>query len=205
MDIMKSNAASKGLFIYVVLIVGGMLLGRIVQQNWQNEVHKEVKEALNRVIMIEVPQIDREINKYLNENKYDFKYITAIDVNDGTYGIYEVKKNEVKAYAHGKCTNIGDAQPGVYEIVETKDYLDYHDARYWRVVYLKRESDEEDLIVSSSPYEIADTPEVRLEGDNADDLGNVMIDGDVMRTVYENSVPGIVLIVIDSSVQQVGR
>ena len=148
--------------------------------------------------MIEVPQIDREVGKYLSENKYDFKYITAIDLSDGMYGIYEVKKNEVKAYAHGKCTSVGEADPGVYTIQERRDYLDYHDARYWRVIYLKDEEGEE-LIVSSSPYEINDKPLLKIVGDNADDLGNVMIDGEVINTVYDNGVEGIVLIIVDSN------
>ena len=147
--------------------------------------------------MIEVPPIDREVSKYLSDNKYDFKYITAIDLSNGMYGIYEVKKNEVKAYAHGKCTSVGEAAPGVYTIKERRDYLDYHDARYWRVVYLEDEKGEE-LIVSSSPYEINDKPLLRIVGDNADDLGNVMIDGEVINTVYDNSVEGIVLIIVDS-------
>ena len=147
--------------------------------------------------MIEVPEIDRKVGEYLNNNKYDFKYITAIDLNDGMYGIYEVKKNEVKAYAHGKCTSVGEAAPGVYTIKERKDYLDYHDARYWRVIYLEDEEGEE-LIVSSSPYEINDKPLLRIIGDNADDLGNVMIDGEVINTVYDNGVAGIVLIIVDS-------
>ena len=184
--------------IYTICFIIGILFGQIIKEKYQEEVHKEVKEVLDRVIMVEVPQIDREVGKYLNENKYDFKYITAIDVSNDTYGIYEVKKNNVKAYAHGKCTGVGDAQPGVYKIVDIKDHLDYHNARYWRVVYLERESDNEELIVSSSPYEIGDKPLLRIQGDNADDLGNVMIDGEVMNTVYENSVNGIVLIVINS-------
>lgn len=186
-----------GILIFVGLMLIGMLFGRMVNEEYQKTIRKEVKQALDRVIMIEVPQIDREVGKYLSENKYDFKYITAIDLNDGMYGIYEVKRNEVKAYAHGKCTNVGEAQPGVYTIKDRRDYLDYHDARYWRVVYLEDEEGEE-LIVSSSPYEINDKPLLRINGDNADDLGNVMIDGEVINTVYDNGVEGIVLIVVDS-------
>lgn len=194
----KKNNSFNGIVAFMVLMVIGMLLGRIIIEKYYNDVHKEVKEVLDRVVMVEVPQIDREIGRYLNDNQYDFKYITAIDIHDGTYGIYEVKKNDVKAYAHGKCTSVGEAEPGIYKIVEKKDYLDYHDARYWTVVYLEREGDGEELIVSSSPYEIDSKPLFRIEGDNADDLGNVMIDGEVIKTVYSNSVEGIVLIIIDS-------
>ena len=186
-----------GILIFVGLMLIGMLLGRIINENYQKTVRKEIKEVLDRVIMIEVPPIDREISKYLNNNKYDFKYITAIDLSDGMYGIYEVKKNEVKAYAHGRCTSVGEAEPGVYTIKERKDYLDYHDARYWIVIFLEDENGEE-LIVSSSPYEINDKPLLRIIGDNADDLGNVMIDGGVINTVYDNGVEGIVLIIVDS-------
>ena len=186
-----------GILIFVGLMLIGMLLGRIINENYQKTVRKEVKEVLDRVIMIEVPPIDREISKYLNNNKYDFKYITAIDLSDGMYGIYEVKKNEVKAYAHGKCTSVGEAEPGVYTIKERRDYLDYHDARYWRVIFLEDENGEE-LIVSSSPYEINDKPLLKIMGDNADDLGNVMIDGGVINTVYDNGVEGIILIIVDS-------
>lgn len=193
----NQKSSFNGILIFVGLMLIGILLGRIIKEEYQKTVRKEVKEALDRVIMIEVPEIDREVGKYLNNNKYDFKYITAIDLSDGMYGIYEVKKNEVKAYAHGKCTNVGEAEPGVYTIKERRDYLDYHDARYWRVIFLEDEKGEE-LIVSSSPYEINDKPLLRISGDNADDLGNVMIDGEVINTVYDNGVEGIVLIIVDS-------
>ena len=196
---MQNNQKSSfnGILIFVGLMLIGMLLGRIINENYQKTVRKEVKEVLDRVIMIEVPPIDREISKYLNNNKYDFKYITAIDLSDGMYGIYEVKKNEVKAYAHGKCTSVGEAEPGVYTIKERRDYLDSHDARYWRVIFLEDENGEE-LIVSSSPYEINDKPLLKIIGDNADDLGNVMIDGGVINTVYDNWIESIILIIVDS-------
>lgn len=194
----NQKSSFNGILIFIGLMLIGIFLGRMINEEYQKTVKREVKEALDRVIMIEVPQIDREVGKYLSENKYDFKYITAIDLSDGMYGIYEIKKNEVKAYAHGKCTSIGEAQPGIYKIVEKKDYLDYHDARYWTVVYLERDEDGEELIVSSSPYEIDNKPIFRLNGDNTDDLGNIMIDGEVIKTVYDNSIEGIVLIIIDS-------
>ena len=52
-----------------------------------------------------------------------------------------------------------------------------------------------DLVVSSGGYEIADLPETKVETDG---FGNVMIDSGIMLTVYDNSEPGIALVVIES-------
>ena len=186
---------TRDIFIFAICLIVGMLFGRIVITNWRGEVHKEVEEVLSRVIMIDVPAIDGSVNDFLSEEKYGHKYLTAIDINDNSYGIYEIKNNEVAAYAHGKCANVGEAKPGIYEIVNTKSHIDYHDVRYWRVVNLKERESGKDLIVSSSGYEIGDAPINKVE---SSDLGNVQIDSEVMLTVYDNSEPGIVLIVIDS-------
>ena len=186
---------TRDIFIFAICLIVGMLFGRIVITNWRGEVHKEVEEVLSRVIMIDVPAIDGSVNDFLNEEKYGHKYLTAIDINDNSYGIYEIKNNEVAAYAHGKCANVGEAKPGIYEIVNTKSHIDYHDVRYWRVVNLKERESGKDLIVSSSGYEIGDAPINKVE---SSDLGNVQIDSEVMLTVYDNSEAGIVLIVIDS-------
>lgn len=189
------------IFIAFFLIIG-MLLGRMVIERYRTDVHEKVEEIISKVVMIDVPPIDREIGKYLAENTYPYKYITAIDTFDNTYGIYEVKDNNVAAYAHGKCVSTGEAIPGVYEIEGTKSHIDYHDTRYWRVVDLrstKGEGTEDEgeitLSVSSSGYEIDDAPIVKKDSVG---FGNVMIDSEVMLTVYDNSEPGIVLLVINS-------
>ena len=184
-------------FILIVCLIVGMLLGRIVSSYWNREVKKEVKEVLDRVVMIDVPAIDVAVSEYLFENEYEFKYLTAIDISTGQYGIYEIAKdNSVKAYAHGECVSTGDASPGIYEIQRTKSHVDYHDVRYWRVVELSEVDTDEELIVSSSGYEIDDAPIKKISDTGS--FGNVMIDSDVMLTVYDNSMQGIILIVIDS-------
>lgn len=189
------------IFIAFFLIVG-MLLGRMVIERYRTDVHDKVEEIISKVVMVDVPPVDRAIGKYLSENTYPYKYITAIDTFDNTYGIYEVKDNDVAAYAHGKCVSTGEAIPGVYEIEGTKSHIDYHDTRYWRVVDLRstdgigtEDEGEITLSVSSSGYEIDDAPIVKKDSVG---FGNIMIDSEVMLTVYDNSEPGIILIVIDS-------
>lgn len=186
-------------FIMIGCFVIGMLLGRIIISNWRGELHKEVEEALSRVVMIDVPAIDGSISGFLEDNKYNHKYLTAIDIATNDYGIYEIENNGVVAYAHGKCTDIGDAEPGFYEIVSTKSHIDYHNVRYWRVVDLEEKSSKKKLIVSSSGYEIDNAPVHKVEGTG---LGNIQIDSEVMLTVYDNSEPGIVLIIINSGAKQ---
>ncbi len=187
------------LIIVISCLIIGMLLGRIIITNWRGEVNKEVEEVLNRVIMIDVPAIDGSVSGFLEDNKYNHKYLTAIDIATNDYGIYEIENNAVIAYAHGKCADMGNAQPGFYEIVGTRSHIDYHNVRYWRVVDLEEKSSKNKLIVSSSGYEIADAPITKVEGSG---LGNVQIDSEIMLTVYDNSEPGIVLIVIDSGAKK---
>ena len=90
----------------------------------------------------------------------------------------------------------------MYEIEGTKSHIDYHDTRYWRVVDLRstkgvgtKDEGEVTLSVSSSGYEIDDAPIVKKDSTG---FGNVMIDSEIMLTVYDNSEPGIVLLVINS-------
>ena len=187
------------LIIVISCLIIGMLLGRIIITNWRGEVNKEVEEVLSRVVMIDVPAIDGSVNGFLEDNKYNHKYLTAIDIATNDYGIYEIENNAVVAYAHGKCVDMGDAQPGFYEIVGTRSHIDYHNVRYWRVVDLEEKSSKNKLIVSSSGYEIADAPMNKIEGSG---LGNVQIDSEIMLTVYDNSEPGIILIVIDSGARK---
>ena len=187
------------LIIVISCLIVGMLLGRIIITNWRGEVNKEVEEVLSRVVMIDVPAIDGSVSGFLEDNKYNHKYLTAVDIATNDYGIYEIENNAVVAYAHGKCVDMGDAQPGFYEIVGTRSHIDYHDVRYWRVVDLEEKSSKNKLIVSSSGYEIADAPITKVEGKG---LGNVQIDSEIMLTVYDNSEPGIVLIVIDSGAKK---
>lgn len=168
----------------------------MISNNWKHEVNKEVETILSRVIMVEVPEIDVEASYYLSKNEYKYKYLTAIDINDGTYGIYEVKNNDVVAYAHGKCVSVGNTKPGIYKIVETKSHLDYHDARYWNVVKLEEIHTGEELIVSTPPYEIADAP---ITPSDIDDLGGVEVGSESMLTVYDNGEDGIKLLVIDGN------
>ena len=182
-------------FIMIGCFIIGMLLGRIVISNWRGEVSKEVEEVLSKVVMIDVPAIDGSVSEFLDDNKYNYKYLTAIDIATSDYGIYEIENNTVVAYAHGKCVDMGNAQPGFYEIVGTRSHIDYHNVRYWRVVDLEEKNSKEKLIVSSSGYEIADAPITKIEGKG---LGNVQIDSEIMLTVYDNSEPGIILIVINS-------
>ena len=190
------------LVIIAFCLVAGMLLGRLVIDRYRTDVHEKVEEIINKVVMIDVPPMDREIGKYLAKNDYPYKYITAIDTFDNTYGIYEVRDNEVAAYAHGKCVSTGEAIPGVYEIEGTKSHIDYHDTRYWRVVDLRstkgigtEDEGEVTLSVTSSGYEIDDAPIIKKDSAG---FGNVMIDSEVMLTVYDNSEPGIILLVINS-------
>lgn len=173
-----------------------MLLGRMIITNWNSELDKEVEKELNRVIMLDVPPIDTAVGMFLDDNHYNHKYLTAIDINTDDYGIYEIENDEVVAFAHGKCVSTGKAIPGFYEIQDTKSHIDYHNVRYWRVVNLKEKSSKNELVVSSSGYEIDNVPNVKIEDDGT--FGNVMIDSDIMLTVYDNSEPGIILIVIDS-------
>lgn len=186
-------------FILVICLIVGMLFGRILITNWRGELHKEVEEALNRVVMIDVPAIDGSVGEFLNDNKYSYKYLTAIDIATNDYGIYEIKDNAVVAYAHGKCVSTGEAKPGIYEIVNTKSHVDYHDVRYWRVVNLEERESGDKLIVSSSGYEISDAPINKVESKG---MGNVQIDSEIMLTVYDNSEAGIVLIIIDSEEEE---
>lgn len=187
------------LIIVISCLIIGMLLGRIIITNWRGKVNKEVEEVLSRVIMIDVPAIDGSVSGFLEDNKYNHKYLTAVDIATNDYGIYEIENNTVVAYAHGKCVDMGDAQPGFYEIVGTRSHIDYHDVRYWRVVDLEEKSSKNKLIVSSSGYEIADAPMNKVEGSG---LGNIQIDSEIMLTVYDNSEPGIILIVIDSGAKK---
>lgn len=185
------------IFIAFFLIIG-MLLGRMIIERYRTDVHEKVEEIISKVVMVDVPPVDRAIGKYLAENTYPYKYITAIDTFDNTYGIYEVKDNDVAAYAHGKCVSTGEAIPGVYEIEGTKSHIDYHDTRYWRIVDLRSTTEDESeitLSVSSSGYEIDDAPIIKKDSVG---FGNVMIDSEVMLTVYDNSEPGIILLVINS-------
>lgn len=142
--------------------------------------------------MLDVPPIDNAIESFLDEHAdYDKKYITAIDISDKMYGIYELdSKRTIRAYAHGKCLSTGDATEGVYYIEKTISHIDVDDVRYWRVVDMTG-----DLVVTSGGYEIADLPENKIETVG---FGNIMIDSGIMLTVYDNSEPGIALIVIDS-------
>ena len=187
------------LIIIIGCLITGMLLGRMIITNWRGEVNKEVEEVLSRVVMIDVPAIDGSVSGFLEDNKYNHKYLTAVDIATNDYGIYEIENNAVVAYAHGKCVDMGDAQPGFYEIVGTRSHIDYHNVRYWRVVDLEEKSSKNKLIVSSSGYEIADAPITKVEGSG---LGNVQIDSEIMLTVYDNSEPGIILIVIDSGAKK---
>lgn len=200
---MKSN--KNGYYIiFLLCLAAGMLFGRMIQNKWNQDVDDRVEKIVNRVVMIDVPPIDVAVAEYLELGpNYPFKYLTAIDVADGDYGIYEIGNNdEVKAYAHGKCVSVGSAEPGLYEIAGTKSHVDYHDVRYWRVVDLVSLDDinqEKILTVSSSGYEIDDAPIVKKDSVG---FGNVMIDSEVMLTVYDNSEPGIILIVIDSKEEE---
>lgn len=194
---MKSNKAGREFIIFIVCLVAGMLLGRIIMNNWNTEVDKEVEEALSQVVMLDVPPIDNAASDFLIEHKdYDKKYLTAIDISDNSYGIYELdEKNEVKAFAHGKCLSTGDATEGIYYIEKTISHIDVDNVRYWRVIDMTG-----DLVVSSGGYEIANLPEIKVDTEG---FGNVMIDSGIMLSVYDNSEPGIALVVIES--QKVGK
>ena len=189
---MKSNKAGRDFIIVFVCLIAGMLLGRIIMNNWNTKVDKEVEEALSQVVMLDVPPIDNAISDFLIEHiDYDKKYLTAIDISDNSYGIYELnEKNEIKAFAHGKCLSTGDAIEGIYYIEKTVSHIDVDNVRYWRVVDMTG-----DLVVSSGGYEIADLPETKVDTDG---FGNIMIDSGIMLTVYDNSEPGIALVVIES-------
>ena len=189
---MKSNRTGKDFLILFVFLVAGMLLGRIVMNNWNIEVDREVEEIISQVVMLDVPPIDNAVESFLDEHAdYDKKYITAIDISDKMYGIYELdSRGGIRAYAHGKCLSTGDAKEGVYYIEKTISHIDVDDVRYWRVVDMT-----DDLVVTSGGYEIDDLPENKIETVG---FGNVMIDSGIMLTVYDNSDPGIALIVINS-------
>lgn len=196
---MKNNKAGKDFIIMFVCLIAGMLLGRIIITNWNTEIDKEVEEVLSQVVMLDVPPIDNAISDFLIEHKdYDKKYLTAIDISDKSYGIYELNgKNEIKAFAHGKCLSTGNAVEGIYYIEKTISHIDNDGIRYWRVVDMTG-----DLVVSSGGYEIADLPEIKVDTDG---FGNVMIDSGIMLTVYDNSEPGIALIVIESQKIENGK
>ena len=177
-----------------------MLLGRMILQNWNKEVDNKVEAVLSKVIMIDVPMIDNEVNYYLGDNSYEKPYITAIDAGEGDYGIYEIKDNKVVAYAHGKCVRIGeDVKPGVYKIVGTKSHLDYHDERYWRVIRLEEIHTGHEIVVSTPGYEIAEAPvNLTQDPDNSIGLDNgVEIGSEIMLTVFDNGAVGTILVVID--------
>ena len=80
----------KDFLIFAVCMIVGILLGRILAGHWNQQVHNKVEEVLNRVIMIDVPAVDVEASLYLGKNDYHEKYLTAIDLSDMTYGIYEI-------------------------------------------------------------------------------------------------------------------
>ena len=139
---------------------------------------------------------DKEVSLFLAHNTYNEKYLTAIDLADNGYGIYKIENNDVIAYAHGRCTSVGDAQPGTYKITKTKSHLDYEGVRYWRVVYLEEIHTKEQLIVSTPGYEIAEAP-IKLSSTKTD-LGNIEINNEIMLSVYENSDEGTILLIVDS-------
>lgn len=176
--------------------VVGILLGSVVARNVDREINTQVEKELNRVIMMGVPPIDIEASLFLENNVYTQPYLTAIDLADGSYGIYEIKDNDVIAYAHGYCVSVGNAKVGTYKIVNTKSHLDYHNTRYWYVVELEEIHTKEKLTVSSPPYEIEDTP--KLQSDT-DDLNGVQIINDIMMTVFDNGSVGTILVIIDSN------
>ena len=140
--------------------------------------------------------IDKEVSLYLSKNDYNQKYMTAIDLADLSYGIYEIENNDVIAYAHGKCQNVGSIGPGTYKIVKIKSHLDYDGVRYWRVVELKEIHTGEEIIVSTPGYEIAEAP-IKLS-EKKTDLNNIEIGSEIMLSIYENSDPGTLLLVVDS-------
>jgi hypothetical protein len=185
----------KIMLIIAVLFLIGIIFGRIVRGYYNRGVQDEIEKVLNRVIMIDVPPIDKEVSLYLTKNEYRHKYLTAIDLSDMTYGIYEIEDNDVIAYAHGKCVSIGDTKIGTYKIVNTKSHYDYHDARYWDIVELEEIHTGDKLIVSTPPYEIADAP---IEKSDVDDLGGVEIGSESMLSVYDNGDKNTILLVIDS-------
>lgn len=164
--------------------------------NWKGEVKNRVNEVLSRVIMVDVPPMDVEASMWLEDNIYREKYLTVIDLADSKFGIYEIKDNDVKAYAHGNCVSVGDVKPGTYEIVKTKSHYDYHDVRYWDVIELEEKHTKEKIYVSTPGYEIAEKP---ISLADKDDLHNVQIQDEVMLTVYDNGDLGTVLLVIDSA------
>ena len=168
----------------------------MISNSWQTEVDNKVEEVLSQVIMMDVPMTDKEVSLFLAHNTYNEKYLTAIDLADNGYGIYKIENNDVIAYAHGRCTSVGDAQPGTYKITKTKSHLDYEGVRYWRVVYLEEIHTKEQLIVSTLGYEIAEAP-IKLSSTKTD-LGNIEINNEIMLSVYENSDEGTSLLIVDS-------
>ena len=178
--------------ILIVCFIIGILGGSAVSRHINREVNSEVREILSNVEMLDVPPIDNYVSDYLAETagNYQYKYITAIDISDLKYGIYEIKNDRVVAYAHGLCETTGDVQPGVYKIESTKSHIDVNNIRYWRVVELT-----EGVLVTSPGYKLANIPMDKIDDKG---FGNVIISSDIMLTVYDNSEPGIVLIVIDS-------
>lgn len=187
------------LLIFIICFVIGVLGSSAVMRHVNREVKSEVKEILSNVEMLDVPPIDNCVGHYLAESSGDYmhKYITAIDVGDQKYGIYEIQDNQVVAYAHGLCETTGDVEPGVYEIEDTKSHIDVGNVRYWRVVELT-----EGVMVTSPGYRMASAPIDKIDDEG---FGNVIIDSDIMLTVYDNSEPGIVLLVIDSKEDKDGE
>lgn len=175
--------------IVVVMFIAGILLGRLVIERFNSEVHQEVREVLSNVIMLDVPPIDQAVSEFLTNNKYEHKYITAINVADSKYGVYEIENNAVKAYAHGHCVTTGDVEPGIYKVERTTSHLDEGGVRYWRVIDLTN-----DVYVTSPGYEIDDSPQKEI---NQEGFGNIIIDNSIMLDVYDNAEQDIVLLVID--------
>lgn len=192
----NNNSNIKTFLILIFCLAAGMLLGRMINNNWQNEVNNKVEEELSKVIMMDVPMIDKEVSLYLANNNYNQKYMTAIDLADLGYGIYKIENNDVVAYAHGKCQSVGSIGLGTYKIVKTKSHLDYDGVRYWRVVELEEIHTGEEIIVSTPGYEIAEAP-IKLS-EKKTDLNNIEIGNEIMLSVYENSEPGTLLLVVDS-------
>lgn len=189
------NRKKIDLITIIVCLILGLLSGSALIRKYTSDVEKEVKRELNKVVMIDVSYTDIAVEEFLDHNTYNYKYLTAIDLADKSYGIYEIDNNNVKSYAHGHCESVGKAAVGIYEIVDTQSHIDYHDIRYWRVVNLKERITQTSLVVTSSGYVIDDAPRDKAFVENNSGFGNVMIDSGIMLTVYDNSEPGIVLLV----------
>ena len=189
---MKQQHDNIDLLIFIICFIIGVLGSSAIMRHVNREVHSEVKEILSNVEMLDVPPIDNCVGEYLAKcsGSYAHKYITAIDIGDQKYGIYQIQDNQVVAYAHGLCETTGDVKPGVYEIEDTESHIDVGNVRYWRVVELT-----DGVMVTSPGYKMANVPIEKIDDKG---FGNVIIDNDIMLTVYDNSEPGIVLLVINS-------